>query len=389
MASESEPVRRRITLDDIAAAAGVSRATASRALGDNPRISAPTRESVRAWAERLHYVPNAAARSLRVRRTRTLGLLLADLMDPVHDQVAAGFEMEAGEAGYTVIVVAGLNEPTRERRALKVFAEHGTDGVALVSSVLDPAEVARRTRSDRLVLVQPDHPSLRPHRDGLPAGIIQTDDAAGIELAVDHLVTSGYRDIGYVGAGTLPSNRVRRDAAAETLRRHGIRRPLRRFGARVDGWRAPSAVAARIARELPEALICYDDKLALALIDALRDRGIRVPADVAVVGFDGIPFAEISNPKLTTLVAPTTEMGRLAARALVTAIGSGQLPAAVALPVELAVRESTPPLSAERRPSRVAGGSKAGAGVIRPPSSRPVRRPPALVASAVGATARD
>ncbi len=82
MASESDPVRRRITLDDVAVAAGVSRATASRALGDNPRISARTRTSVRAWAERLHYVPNAAARSLRVRRTRTLGLLLADLMRP-------------------------------------------------------------------------------------------------------------------------------------------------------------------------------------------------------------------------------------------------------------------------------------------------------------------
>lgn len=370
MAGELDPVRRRITLDDIAAAAGVSRSTASRALSDNPRISARTRTAVRTWAERLHYVPNAAARSLRVRRTRTLGLLLADLSDPVHAQVAAGFELEAGEAGYTVIFVAGLSEPIRERRALKVFAEHGTDGVALVSSVLDPAEVASRTRADRLVLVQPDHPSLRPHRDALPAGIIQTDDAAGVEMAVDHLVAGGYRDIGYVGAGTLPSNRVRRDAAADTLRRHGIRRPLRRFQAHVDGWRAPSAVAARIARELPEALVCYDDKLALALLDALRNRGIRVPQDIAVVGFDGIPFAEISNPRLTTLVAPTNEMGRLAARALVTAIGSGRLLPATALPVELAVRESTPARAADRRPDENGGRSETR--IVRP-STRPTR----------------
>jgi LacI family transcriptional regulator, galactose operon repressor len=350
MTNRSDPVRPRITLDDIAEAAGVSRATASRALGDNPRISAGTRASVRGWAERLHYVPNAAARSLRVRRTRTLGLLLADLSDPVHAQVAAGFELEAGEAGYTVIFVAGLNEPIRERRALKVFAEHGTDGVALVSSVLDPAEVTNRTRWDRLVHVQPDHASLRPHRDSLPPGIIQTDDAAGVAMAVDHLVARGYRDIGYVGAGTLPSNRVRREAVADTLRRHGVSRPLHRFQVPVDGWRAPAAVAARIARELPEALVCYDDKLALALLDALRDRGIRVPDDVALVGFDGIPFAEYANPRLTTVVAPTVEMGRLAARALITAIGTGELPPATALPVELAVRESTPPLTAGRRP---------------------------------------
>jgi LacI family transcriptional regulator len=348
-----------VRLSDVAAAAGVSQATASRALADSPRISAATRLRVRSAAAHLQYVPNAAARSLRARRTRTLGLVIVDLSDPYHGLVAAGFEIEAGEAGYTVIFVAGLSDPVRERRAMKIFVEHGTDGIALVSSVLDPSEAKSLTRPERLILVEPDHRTLMPGHGELPPGVIRTDDVSGIEAAVDHLVLNGYRDIGYVGAGVIPSNSVRRDSAASRLRHHGIQRPLRRFQAGADGYRAPGTIAARIARDLPEALICYDDKLALALLDGLREQGVRVPEDVALVGFDDIPYASISNPRLTTIVTPTHEMGRLAARALIGAIQTGELPPAIVMPVTLAARESTPPLDRRLRDASAARRARA------------------------------
>ncbi len=332
---------RRVTLDDVARIAGVSRSTASRALADDPRISAPTRIAIRAAADELGYIPNAAARSLRVRRTRTLGLLLADLSDPVHGQVAAGFEQAAGERGYRVIFVAGFNDPVRERRALKIFTEHGTDGVALVSTVLDPREARARTRPDRLVVVQPDHRSLLRRGGVVPAGVIRTDDEAGVAAAVDHLVQRGYRDIGYVGGSGRPSDIVRREAAERALRARGIRHPMRRFEAGREGWCAPDAVTATIVRVLPEALICYDDKLALGLLDGLRRHGVSVPRDVGIVGFDGIPFAAISNPRLTTVATPSAELGRLAAASLVAAIHTGELPPGQILPVELVVGEST------------------------------------------------
>ena len=339
--------RRRILLKDVATSANVSGSTASRALADDPRISLATRLSVKAAAAELNYVPNAAARSLRMKHTRTLGLLIPDLRDPVHGQVASGFEEEARRSGYCVIMVAGENEPARERLALKIFAEHGADGVAIVSGAISPREARERVDPERLILVQPDHNSL-PRREGvLPPGVILTDDAGGLKAAVNHLVDNGYRRIAFVGGGGGATNKVRSEAVATTLRSRGVKAALRTFGASDDTWRDPTELAADIAADLPEALVCYDDKLALALMDALRKLRIRVPEDIGMVGFDGIPFAAISNPRLTTVATPAGEMGRLAAASLIRTIQVGARLEAVLLPPDLIVRESTrtlPPL---------------------------------------------
>jgi DNA-binding LacI/PurR family transcriptional regulator len=333
--------RRRVLLKDVALRVNVSGSTASRALADDPRIGAATRLAVKAAAVELNYVPNAAARSLRARRTRTLGLLLPDLRDPVHGQVASAFEQEARLQGYGVMVVAGERDLGRERLALRIFAEHGTDGVAVVSGLLTPRELRERIDPDRLVLVWPDHRSL-PRQDGprVP-GVIQTDDASGVRAAVEHLISSGCQRIAYVEGGVRASNAIRAEAVASTLRDHGNRAPMRRFAAAVDAWRSPGELAAEIAADLPEALVCYDDQLALGLMDALRDLGVRIPHDMEIVGFDGIPFASISNPRLTTVVVPSAEMGRVAATSLIRAVHEGALPDGVLLPVEVVVREST------------------------------------------------
>lgn len=335
--------RRRVLLRDVARSASVSDSTASRALADDPRISLATRLAVKAAAAELNYVPNAAARSLRMRHTLTLGLLIPNLRDPVHGQVASGFEEEAGRSGYCVIMVDGENSPARERLALKVFAEHGADGVAIVSSAISPKEGRERVDPERLVLVQPDHRSLA-RRAGTPSpGVILTDDASGVAAAVNHLVDCGYRRIAYVEAGSGASNTLRAESVATTLRSRGIRTPLRTFAASDEAWRAPGALAQAIAADPPEALVCYDDKLALALMDALRDVGIRVPDDLGMVGFDGIPYAAISNPRLTTVATPSGEMGRLAAASLIRAIQAGAPPEGLLLAPELIVRESTRP----------------------------------------------
>ena len=343
MAAHDTVPHRRVVLDDVARMAHVSRSTASRALVDDPRISETTRTAVKHAASELRYVPNAAARSLRAQRTRILGLLLANLSDPVHGQIAAAFEQAALAGGYRVIFGAGLQDPMLERKALRIFTEHAADGVAMVSCVLALSEAQTRFRPDRLIMVQPDHRRVQRYRGPLVPGVIMTDDASGVEAVVDHLVATGYRDIAYIGSGARASSTVHREAVGRALRKHGIRPQLDRFPSADDGWRAPDAIAALIAADLPEALVCYEDVLALALMDALRRLGIRAPDDVGIVGFDGILFAEISNPRLTTVATPLAEMGRLAASSLIGAIQTGNLPAAVVLPVELVVRESTLP----------------------------------------------
>lgn len=335
----------RILLRDVARRANVSGSTASRALADDPRISLATRELVKAAALDLHYVPNAAARSLRVRRTRTLGLLLPDVRDPVHGQIASAFEQEASHAGYCVIVVSGERDAARERIGLRTFAEHGTDGVAVVSSLLSPRELRERVDPDRLVHAWPDHKSMP--RTGAPAqpGVIVTDDAGGVRDAIAHLIAGGSRTIAYAGDGIRASNTVRAEATAATLRAAGIRTALRMFDAPRGSGRA-AALAAEVAAARPDAVMCYDDKLALELMDALRRVGMGVPDDIGIVGFDGIPFAAISNPRLTTVAVPSEEIGRRAAALLIQAVHEGSLPEGIVLPVEFVVRESTRPGSA-------------------------------------------
>ena len=343
---------RRTTLADVAARAGVSRSTASRALAGDARISPPTRTAVRAAAGELGYVPNVAARSLRVRKTRAFGLLLPDLGDPVHAQVAAGFETEAAEAGYSVIIVAAGNDVEEERRALTVFIERATDGICLASCLLDPAEATSLAGPIPVAFLQPDHACRSAPLERLTRGTVVADDAAGVAQAVRHLLATGRRDIAYLGLDGRASDRLRRATVRRVLRADADRSP-RVVGLAGDAWTTPQAVGAALGPRPPDAVVCYDDKLALSLLDGLRMRGLRVPGDIAVVGFDDIPFARLSNPRLTTVATPVVEMGRMAARALVEAVDRGVLPPAQVLPVELVIRESSGALRPESPGSAV------------------------------------
>jgi LacI family transcriptional regulator len=335
------PPKRRVVLADVARLAGTSEATASRALKDDPRIAEATRATVRAAATRLGYVPNAAARSLRAKRTHILGLLLDDLADPTHGEVAAGFESVAAEEGYAVFIMTGFHDANREQRALRTFVEHRADGICLASCVSDPSAVHRHLAAERVVFVQPDYPRLADGAEPPARGALRSDDPHGIKALVAHLVDQGYRRMAYVGAGATASDLLRRAAAVEATRESGAD-PLRVHDAGRSGWCDPSVVARELADDRPDAVICYDDKLALALIDALRDFGLSVPADVAVAGFDGIPLARRAQPRLTTIAVPSAEIGRRAAEMLVAAARDGSMPASETLPVSLVVGETTP-----------------------------------------------
>jgi LacI family transcriptional regulator len=162
-----------------------------------------------------------------------------------------------------------------------------------------------------------------------------------MDAVVRHLFDSGYRRLGYVGGRGNASDLTRRDAIARALETMGPVEPLRVYGAFPRNGDTNEALAAVIAKDRPDALICYDDKLAFQLIDLLREHAIMAPRDVAVVGFDDIPFARMANPRLTTVSQPAVELGRRAAAMLLTAIRTGTMPRSTRLPVQLVVREST------------------------------------------------
>jgi LacI family transcriptional regulator, galactose operon repressor len=203
---------------------------------------------------------------------------------------------------------------------------------------------SRRTR--RAVFIVPEgtqHPSGR-HFD-IGQGCLFTDVEGGIADLVTHLYATGRTKISYVAGPPISSDRIRRESIGVAIERLGFEPRVRAY-AHPASWAEYLRTVELVERERPEALVCYDDQVALTLMSALRERGIRVPEDVAVTGFDDIPFARIAHPRLTTVAQPTEAMGARAATMLLEAIESGTLPRSETMAVELIVRESTRAASA-------------------------------------------
>jgi LacI family transcriptional regulator len=334
-------VERRARLEDVARLAGVSPTTVSRALRHDARISENTRVSVQRAAKQLGYIPDARASSLRGRATSTIGLLLPDVADPLHAQIAMAVEQAASAEGYTVLLANGLSDPVQERQALNVFTAQRTDGIVLVSSMLSPQEANLLVSPCPVVYVGGENVSLAGYTSELPTGSIRADDVRGIRAVVEHLRSRGYRRVGYVNGPDLASNATRRDTALRSLAQAGMSCALYPYLGGVESLGTLNATVSTVVADRLDALICYDDIEALGVMDALRGRGVRVPDDIAIVGFDDIPFAGISNPRLTTVAQPSEEIGRAAFGMLLAGLKNGDLPPSIMLPVRLVVRDST------------------------------------------------
>jgi LacI family transcriptional regulator len=330
--------RRRATLADIARLVGVSEATVSRALRDDPQISERTRGLAQQAARDLEYVPNVAARHLASRQSRTLGLLIPDVTDPMHAGVVSGFEAVASSHGYTVIVLNSQRDPIREARAIRELRAHQPAGVAFCGLSTDTGAASAQVRPGPAVFVGPE--GLRGATLPTTTGHVLAAEAEGVRQLVNHLAETGRRRLSYLAGPPIASDRVRRDAITRTLEELELEPRLREFPEARDR-QGYARIVELIVRERPEALVCYDDRSALNLMSALRERGVRVPDDVAITGFDDIPFARLANPQLTTVAQPIEEMGARAARMLLDAIGTGHVPDTVVFPVTLRVREST------------------------------------------------
>jgi len=337
----SRPGRNRAKISDIARIVGVSEATVSRALRDDPQISEPTRIRAKQVAADLQYVPNLSARRLANKSSRTLGLMIPDVTDPMHAGVVTAFEAAAVERGYSVMVLNGSRDPQREARGIREFQAHQADGVAFCGTISDLAQSAAAVRPGPAVFIGPEGTEQRSSRHfDIGGGCLFTDDEGGIVDLVTHLYATRRTRLSYVAGPPISSDRIRRESIAVAIERLGFEPRVRAY-AHATSWAEYLRIVELVERERPEALVCYDDQVALTLMSALRERGIRVPEDVAVTGFDDIPFARIAHPRLTTVAQPTEAMGARAAMMLLEAIETGTMPRSETMAVELVVRESS------------------------------------------------
>lgn len=338
------PARRRegsgaVTLDTVAAVAGVSRTTASRVVNGDPRVAAPLRAAVEEAVARLAFVPNRAARSLAGRRTNSVALLLREpaergVVDPYLSGVLIAVNRALTGTGMQLVV---LVPPADEspRRVASYVRSH-VDGAMLVSlhdGDALPVELARSglplVSGGRLV--EP-HPGI---------GVVDSDNTGGAHLATQHLVATGRRTIAMIAGPPDMTAAVDRLAGFRTAMRAAAR-PLDL----VAYGDFTSASGERAMRELLErepgidGVFAASDTMAMGALHALRDAGRAVPEQVGVVGFDDVPLAEHTSPPLTTVRQAADEQARVMVRTLLTLIGGGPVAEPVVLPTELVVRSS-------------------------------------------------
>jgi LacI family transcriptional regulator len=310
------PPRTRIhppTVADVARRARVSRATVSRVLNRYPHVRPEVRARVQRVMDALGYRPDAVARSLARRETRTLGLVVADITNPFYAETARAILETARDAGYTVVLCNTDNRPALQEETVEILRQRRVDGIIFGSVFLtDPVAEG---------LVASGYPCLMYNRRlrARRGNFIVLDNVRASRDVTRHLTALGHRRIGFVGG--LPNI----STAADRLR--GYRTALREVGLSVEpGLVQPGAFQAdgarRAARELlrldapPSAVVAGNDLMALGILQAAGDLGLRVPQDLAVVGFDDIEIAGHREIQLTTMAQQKAEMGRLAARGI-------------------------------------------------------------------------
>ena len=305
-----------VSIRDVAALAGVSVGTVSNVLNRPDIVAEPTRGRVQAAIAQLGFIRNESARQLRAGRSRTIGLVVLDVANPFFTDVARGVEDEASESGLAVILCNSDDQETKEIHYLELLEEHRVQGILITPVAADGERLARlQRRGTPVVLVD----SRSPSRGQCSVSV---DDVLGGELAVAHLLAEGHERIAFVGGP--PSFRQvtdRREGAVRALAKAGrtaadlqlIDTPALNVTA---GQRAGAGLADLAPADRPTAVFCANDLLALGVLQEMTARRIRVPEEVAIVGYDDIDFAAAAAVPLSSVRQPRQQLGRTAAQLL-------------------------------------------------------------------------
>ncbi|MBU8542926.1 MULTISPECIES: LacI family DNA-binding transcriptional regulator [Roseomonadaceae] len=335
----------RATIADVAREAGVHASTVSRAL--NPATRGMVTEAVALRvtevADRLGWRPSAVAAGLRTRKSRTIGILVPDLINPIFPPILHAVETVMAARGYATLVANTDNDPAREALLIERMATHLVDGLMLASAAAGTGALALCARFGiPAVLINRRMPQ---GADCAATSAVTNDDRHGIGLAVDHLVALGHRRIAHLaGPEGVSTATDRRTGFLDRLRHHGLEPAGLVPAAAYTREAGQVAMAALLAGPPFTAVAVANDMLCLGVYDAVEAAGRRVAADVSVTGFNDMPFVDRIHPGLTTVRIQHDAMGRQAAEILLAEMADPALPRRdIRLVPELVIRASTRP----------------------------------------------
>jgi LacI family transcriptional regulator len=333
-----------VTLKDVARLAGVHPATASRALSPETRllVSEDTARRVLAVAAELGYRPNAVARSLRTRRSHTVGVLIPDLNNPLFPPIVRGLEDRLAASDYVALIANTDGDEARERKVFEQMRARHVDGFVLATAHLRNPLLAEAAQAGVPVVLV----NRLAHDVSCPS--VTVDNERGVSMAISHLAALGHERIGYIAGPQDVSTglaRYRGFQAAMAAANHEVRPDLVAFAAAFsveEGYRCTQQILA--AGRTCTAVAAGNDMLAVGCYAALDEAGLRCPHDISVVGFNNMPFIDMLRPALTTIAFPHYQVGTEAAQLLIERLnGHGGAVKVLLLAPELIVRNSTAP----------------------------------------------
>jgi DNA-binding LacI/PurR family transcriptional regulator len=336
MAGEKKTRQGAPTSFDVAKLAGVSQSTVSLVLSGKAmgRVSQSTQEAVLRVARELGYQPHMAARTLRLGRTHVTALIIPDVSNPYFAKVLQGAEQAARERDYTVVQVSTGNDADWQQRIVHALATRAFDGFILCAVDVPGSANLDLLRGNAVIVdgSSPDFPSLL------------LDIETGSTRALEHLLALGHRNIAHLGANIdIETFRVRQRVYQRLLTREGL--PVRADYQLTAGLDVEEACQAALdilrGPEPPGAFFCDDDLIAAGAYRAARRMGLRIPADLSIVGFADSLVAQLLDPPLTTVSIPALEIGRRAMELLLTCLESDVEPFVDTIPLDFAVRGST------------------------------------------------
>ncbi len=328
---------KRVTMDDVAEHAGVSRALVSLVIRNSPRVSDHSRKKVLASASELGYRPNAWARNLASGQTNTLGVMLNDLHNPYFSELAHGVADVATENGMEVVLTSGWQRASGEQAAIDTLLNLRTDGIVLGAARFAPevfTEVAAQTPTAAISFFdEPDY-----------MDTVCNDEAYGAGLVVEHLTSLGHTRIAHIDAGSAPGAPERREGFARAMTERGLA-PIVFGGDFNEKGGYEASVDIMKLKEPPTAIFAANDLAASGVVAHLRNIGAKVPHDVSVVGYDDTVLAGLGAISMTTVAQPMKLFGYRATELLIERINGRDEAKHELIRPKLVVRSTTGPVA--------------------------------------------
>lgn len=301
----------RITIKDVAQAAGVGIATASRALNNKDDVSPETRQRVLEAAESLGYVPNLLAKGLLSGQTRTIGVVVSSILNPFYAVVVSGIERVLSARGYNMVLCNSDECPKKEFEAVRMLLEQRVDGIIL-APVEDRSLTVQYLMDNRIPFTL-----VARKTTGIETDYVVCDDRLVGEMATKYLIERGHRQILFLNSQGNSSSKLRLEGYEQAMKEAGIPVDTGFVHALSITDKIEEVISAILASGIrPTAVFCFCDVMALPVIRALKAKGFRIPDDIGVLGCDNLEFTEFMDPPLTTIDIGKEEMGVKAAEVL-------------------------------------------------------------------------